>query len=83
VYLKLNKADQAVAEFRTILDHQGVAPTATAAALARLGLARAYRALGDSGKANSAYEDFFTLWKNADPDIPILKDAKAEYEKLK
>jgi tetratricopeptide (TPR) repeat protein len=82
-YLKLNKADQAVAEFRTILGHQGVTPTATAAALARLGLACAYRALGDSGKANSAYKDFLTLWKDADPDIPILKQAKAEYEKLK
>jgi len=50
-------------------------------ALAHLGLGRAYTATGDSAKARSAYEDFFTLWKDADPDIPILKQAKAEYAK--
>jgi len=47
-----------------------------------LGLARAYALSGDTGKAKTAYQDFFALWKGADPDIPILKEAKAEYAKL-
>ena len=51
-------------------------------ALAHLGLARAYAMTGDSGKAKGSYQDFLTLWKDADPDIPILKQAKAEYAKL-
>ncbi len=51
-------------------------------ALARLGLARAYALQGDTAKAKAAYQDFLTLWKDADPDIPILKQAKAEYAKL-
>jgi eukaryotic-like serine/threonine-protein kinase len=51
-------------------------------ALARLGLARAYALQGDTAKARAAYKDFLTLWKDADPDIPILKQAKAEYAKL-
>ena len=52
-------------------------------ALARLGLARAYALQGDTGKAKAAYQDFLALWKDADPDIPILIAAKAEYAKLK
>ena len=52
-------------------------------ALARLGLARAYALQGDTAKARSAYQEFFTLWKDADPDIPILKDAKAEFAKIR
>jgi predicted Zn-dependent protease len=51
-------------------------------ALARLGLARAYALQGDKAKARAAYQDFLTIWKDADPDIPILKEAKAEYAKL-
>jgi cytochrome c-type biogenesis protein CcmH/NrfG len=51
-------------------------------ALARLGLARAYAIQGDTAKARAAYQDFLTLWKDADPDIPILREAKAEYTKL-
>jgi hypothetical protein len=51
-------------------------------ALAHLGLARAYALQGDSAKSRAAYQDFLTLWKDADPDIPILKQAKAEYAKL-
>ncbi len=50
--------------------------------LAQLGLARAYAFSGDSIKARTAYQDFFALWKDADPDIPVLKQAKAEYAKL-
>ena len=56
--------------------------TSLIGALAHLGLGRAYALAGDSAKAKSAYQDFFALWKNADPDIPILKQAKAEYAKL-
>jgi eukaryotic-like serine/threonine-protein kinase len=51
-------------------------------ALAHLGMGRAYALAGDNAKAKTAYQDFFVLWKNADPDIPILKEAKAEYAKL-
>ena len=51
-------------------------------ALAHLGLGRAYALSGDTAKARTAYNDFFTLWKDADSDIPILKEAKAEYAKL-
>jgi cytochrome c-type biogenesis protein CcmH/NrfG len=51
-------------------------------ALARLGLARAYAVVGDAAKARAAYQDFLALWKDADPDIPILQQAKAEYAKL-
>jgi cytochrome c-type biogenesis protein CcmH/NrfG len=51
-------------------------------ALARLGLARAYAMQGDAAKARATYQEFFTLWKDADPEVPILKQAKAEYAKL-
>ena len=50
--------------------------------IARLGIARAYELQGETTKARAAYQDFFALWKDADPDIPILKEAKAEYAKL-
>jgi predicted Zn-dependent protease len=72
----------ATVEFRKFLDHRGVVLNFPLASLAHLGLARAYAMQGDSVKARSAYQDFFTLWKDADPDIPILKEAKAEYAKL-
>ena len=52
------------------------------AALAHLQLGRAYAMTGDTAKAKSTYQDFFTLWKNADPDIPVLKQAKAEYPRI-
>lgn len=51
--------------------------------MARLGLGRAYALQGDNGKARTAYQDFFALWKDADPDVPVLLAAKAEYAKLK
>jgi hypothetical protein len=57
-------------------------PTSPLYALARLGTARAYALAGDNTKARAAYQDFFVFWKDADPDVPILKRAKAEYEKL-
>jgi eukaryotic-like serine/threonine-protein kinase len=81
-YLRLRKANEAAAEFTAVLDHHGVEPLAITWELSQLGLARAYAIQGDSAKARSAYKDFLTLWKDADPDIPILKQAKAEYAKL-
>jgi hypothetical protein len=65
-----------------ILDHSGVVLNAPWGALAHVGLTRAYALKGDGAKALAAYRDFFTLWKDADPDTPILKEAKAEYAKL-
>jgi tetratricopeptide (TPR) repeat protein len=73
----------AVTEFQKILDHAGVVGNEPLAALAHLGLGRAYTLAGDSAKSKTAYQDFFALWKDADPDVPILKQAKAEYAKLR
>ncbi len=70
------------AEFQKVHDHRGIVVNFVTGALAHLSLARAYAMAGDNAKAKSAYEDFLALWKNADPDIPILKQAKAEYAKL-
>jgi eukaryotic-like serine/threonine-protein kinase len=72
----------AATEFQKFLDHRGLALNSPLGALARLGIARAYALQGDTAKARAAYNDFFTLWKDADPDIPILVAAKAEYAKL-
>jgi eukaryotic-like serine/threonine-protein kinase len=82
-YLKLPDGVKAAAEFQRILDHQGVGPTDPEYSLAHLGVARAYALQGDKAKARTAYQDFFAVWKDADPDVPILLTAKAEYEKLK
>ena len=73
----------AVSEFQRILDHASVVGNAPIGALARLGLGRAHVLSGDTSKAKTAYQDFFALWKNADPEIPILQQAKAEYARLK
>ena len=81
-YLALHKGSEAAAEFQKIVDHPGVALNSITAALAKLGLARAYAAEGDSAKARVAYQDFFALWKDADPNVPILVTAKSEYAKL-
>jgi serine/threonine protein kinase/predicted Zn-dependent protease len=81
-YLKARDAQDAAAEYQKILDHWGVSPTNPLYSLSRVGLARAYALQGDSAKARTAYQDFFAGWKDADPDIPILKQAKAEYAKL-
>jgi hypothetical protein len=66
----------------TFVDHRGLVVNFPWGALARLGLARFYAMQGDAAKARVAFQDFLTLWKDADPDIPILKQAKAEYAKL-
>jgi predicted Zn-dependent protease len=73
----------AAAEFQKILDHSGIVWNCWTGALAHLGVARAYAMQGDTAKARAAYNDFLTLWKDADADIPILIAAKAEYAKLK
>ncbi|MGA2859084.1 MAG: hypothetical protein ABSE40_19615 [Candidatus Sulfotelmatobacter sp.] len=80
--LKLHDGNRAAAEFQKFIDHRGLALNFPWGALARLGLARSYAMQGDTAKAKAAYQDFLTLWKDADPDIPILKQAKAEYAKL-
>src|SRR5271165_962231 len=82
-YLRLHDGANAALEYQKILDHRGINPTSPLLSLAKLGLGRAYALQGDTAKAKSAYQDFFALWKDADPDVPILKTAKAEYEKLK
>jgi hypothetical protein len=78
----LRDGNRAAAEFQKFIDHRGVVMNFPWGALARLGLARAYALQGDTAKARAAYRGFLGLWKDADPDIPILKDAKAEYAKL-
>jgi tetratricopeptide (TPR) repeat protein len=82
-YLGARQGGDAAGEFQKILDHRGVVLNFPLGALTRLGLARANALNGDPAKAKSAYQDFFVVWKDADPDIPILKEARAEYAKLK
>jgi len=82
-YLMLHDGNRAEAEFQKFIDHRGLVVNFPWGALARLGLARAYALQGDTVKAKAAYQDFLTLWKDADPDIPILIAAKAEFAKLK
>jgi serine/threonine protein kinase len=81
-YLLAKQGAAAGAQFQKILEHWGIVPNSPIHTLARLGLARAYALAGDSAKARSAYQDFLALWKDADPDIPIFKQAKAEYARL-
>jgi hypothetical protein len=81
-YLMLHDGNRATAEFQKFIDHRGVVVNFPWGALARLELARAYAMQGDTAKAKAAYQDFLTLWKDADPDVPILIAAKAEYAKL-
>ena len=81
-YLALRQGTNAAAEFQKILDHRGIVVSDPIGALAHLQLGRAYVLSGDKAKAKSAYQDFLTLWKDADPDLPILKRAKREYAKL-
>lgn len=82
-YLKLNRGAEAAAEFQKILDHRGEAPLSALYPLAHLGLARAAALTGNSATGRKAYEELFALWKDADRDIPILKQVRQEYEKLK
>ena len=81
-YLMLHDGTRAAAEFQKFIDHRGLVVNFPWGAFARLGLARAFAMQGDTAKAKSAYQDFLTFWKDADPDVPILKQAKAEYARL-
>ena len=81
-YLENRNGIAAAQQFQRILDHPGLTINFPLGALARLGLGRAYALSGDKEKARGAYQEFLTLWKDADPDIPVLKQAKAENEKL-
>lgn len=81
-YLATHQGSKAAAEFQKILDHRGIVVNEPIGALAHLGLARASVLQGDTAKDKAAYQDFLTLWKDADPDIPIVIAAKAEYAKL-
>ena len=80
-YLASHDGATAAREFQKFLDHRGLVVNYPLASLARLGLARAYALSGDTAKAKATYQDFLKLWKDADPDIPVLKEAKAEYAK--
>src|SRR2546425_2931922 len=81
-YLAAKRGTAAAVEFQKILDHPGVVANELIGALAHLQLGRAYAVSGDTTKAKAAYQDFLTLWKDADSDVPILKEAKVEYAKL-
>jgi hypothetical protein len=81
-YLAQKNGPAAAAEFQKFPDHPGIVQNFLLGSLAHLQLARAYVMAGATAKAKSAYQDFFVLWKDADHDIPILKEAKAEYAKL-
>ena len=81
-YLAARRGREAAAEFQKILDHRGIVVSNPIGALAHLQLGRAYVMSGDIAGARAAYKDFLTLWKDADPDIPVLHQAKAEYAKL-
>jgi len=81
-YLATHNGPAAAAEFQRIVDHRGIVLNFPLGVLAHLQLGRAYTLAGDTAKARRAYQDFLTLWENADPDIPILKQAKTEYAQL-
>jgi len=82
-YLRMQAGKEAALEFQKIVDHRGVAPYSPLHALALPGLARAYALQGDTANSRVAYQNFFAFWKDADRDIPVLKEAKSEYAKLK
>lgn len=83
LYLKERRGNEAAAEFKKIIDRPGLDPFSPAHALSRLGLARALAINSDVAGARTAYQDFFALWKDADPDLPVLVQARKEYEQLK
>jgi eukaryotic-like serine/threonine-protein kinase len=81
-YLRMRQGKEAAEQFQNILNHRGTCGTLATCSLAHLQLGRARALSGDDAGARTAYQDFFALWKEADPDVPILKEAKAEYAKL-
>jgi hypothetical protein len=80
--LALHRPAEAITDFQMIIDNASLIVNCPIGALAHLGLGRAYALQGDTAKAKAAYGDFLTLWKEAEPNIPILKQANAEYTKL-
>jgi hypothetical protein len=78
-----HQGGEAAAEFQKFVDHRGLVGVNPLGALARLGLARALALQGNAEKARVSYQEFLTLWKDADPDIPILREAKSEFARLK
>jgi hypothetical protein len=82
-YLAGHQGAAAAAEFQKIIDHRGIVVSDPIGALAHLQLGRALMLSGETSRAKTAYQEFFTLWKDADPDIPILKQGQAEYAKLR
>jgi tetratricopeptide (TPR) repeat protein len=81
-YLQAGQGQQAAVEFQKMLDHRGIIGNFALGALAHLQLGRAQAMIGDQQAARKSYQDFFALWKDADPDVPFLEQAKAEYAKL-
>jgi hypothetical protein len=81
-YLAADNGTAAAAEFQKMLDHRGIVANFVTGALAHLQIGRAYAMAGDTAKAKVAYQDFFTLWKDADADIALLKQARVEYARL-
>lgn len=82
-YLQAGQAQQAATEFQRVIEHPGIVGISLVGPLARLQLARAQAMMGDKDAARKSYQDFLTLWKDADPDIPVYKQAKAEYARLR
>ena len=81
-YREAHRYPEAACEFQKVLSHPGIVFADPVRVMAHLQLGRTFAMSGDKGKAKAAYQDLFTLWKGADPDIPILKQAQAEYAKL-
>jgi tetratricopeptide (TPR) repeat protein len=81
-YMQAHRYAEAAAEFQRIRDYPGVVFADPVGAMARLQLGRAFGSAGNTAKAKTAYQDLLALWENADPDIPALKAAKAEYARL-
>ena len=81
-YLEAGRGREAAVEFQKVLDHRGIVLADPIGALAHLQLGRALALSGEKDRARSAYQNFLILWKDADPDIPVLKQARAEYAKL-
>jgi eukaryotic-like serine/threonine-protein kinase len=81
-YLAAHKGAEAAVEFQKVLDHPGIVATDPMGAVARLQLGRAFSLAGDMARARAAYQGFLTLWRDADPDVPLVKQARAEYAKL-
>jgi hypothetical protein len=80
--LRAHNGSAAAAEFQKVLDHRGIVLNFVTGSLVHLQIARAYAMAGDTAKSKAAYQDFFTLWKDADPDLSVLKEANMEYAKL-